>query len=426
MDNKKNQQTLSNFPPAATRNRLEFLLRNKVGIIVHLIRIIVKLGIAAALFLSHNPNALFLTVWLLVSEVFDQLSLLILHKKPRFKVGVEIFYVLNSLSVITAIAYFAKWALNDFYLVYLIHISSSTLAYGFRVGLLSFILAMISYSVLLWINNAPLEIYVRLPLLSVLVLRYAVSQRKYETASGTLNNVLSVEKSKQDFIAIASHNLRTPVAAIYGYIDILMRESSGALTNEQKTYIQRIKGNNQELEKLTEQLLQISILQVGKEVNLLKQPSQIEVIIHDVVDKFMVDAHTKGLTLNFEKQSGFMPLVDIDVEKIKSVLINLIDNALKYTEKGGITVTAEQDGDFVIVAVKDTGVGIAEEELPKIFTKFYRSGNILVYNKIGIGLGLYLGKQIIELHGGQMKVESKAGQGSTFSFSIPVAKQDSL
>ncbi|MCL4365678.1 HAMP domain-containing histidine kinase [Patescibacteria group bacterium] len=402
------------------------IIQNKIGIIVHLMRILVKIGISVVLFLSHNPSAFFLTVWLLMSEILDQISLLLLRKKPQFKIIVEIFYVLNSFVVISAVAYFAKWTLNDFYLVYLIHISSSTLAYGFRVGLFSFVLSMIGYSTLLVMNNAALETYIRLPLLSILVLRYAASQGKYEAASGTLNNVLTVEKSKQDFIAIASHNLRTPVAAIYGYIEVLMRGGAGPLNNDQKTYIQRIKGNNQELEKLTEQLLQIAILQVGKEVNLLKQPSQIEVVVHDVVDKFMAIASTKGLTLNFDKQSGFMPLVDIDVEKIKSVLVNLIDNALKYTEKGGVTVTVGQEGEFVVVAVKDTGIGITEEELPKIFTKFYRSGNILVYNRIGIGLGLYLGKQIIELHGGQMTVKSVAGQGSTFSFTIPVAKQDSI
>lgn len=418
MEEKKNRTEQPDF--------IVTIIQSKIGLIVHLMRVFIKVAIAAVLFLNHNPYALFLTIWLFISEMLDQSSLLVLKKRPHLKTVVGIFYVINSIVVISAVAYFAKWTLNDFYLVYLIHISSSTLAYGFRTGLFSFVLSMISYSALLVINNAALEIYIRLPLLSILVLRYAATQEKYESATGTLSNVLSIEKSKQDFIAIASHNLRTPVAAIYGYIEVLMRGATGPLNNDQKTYIQRIKGNNQELEKLTEQLLQISILQVGKEVNLLKQPSQIEVLIHDVVDKFMVDAHTKGLTLNFEKQSGFMPLVDIDVEKIKSVLINLIDNALKYTEKGGVTVTVRQEGDFVVVAVKDTGVGISEEELPKIFTKFYRSGNILVYNKIGIGLGLYLGKQIIELHGGKITIESSVGKGSSFSFTLPVIKQDIL
>lgn len=418
MEEKKNRTEQPDF--------IVTIIQSKIGLIVHLTRIFVKIGIAAALFLNHNPYALFLTIWLFISEVLDQFSLLVLRKKPHLKTAVGIFYVINSIVVISAIAYFAKWTLNDFYLVYLIHISSSTLAYGFRAGLFSFVLSMISYSALLVINNAALETYLRLPLLSILVLRYATSQEKYESATGTLSNVLSIEKSKQDFIAIASHNLRTPVAAIYGYIEVLMRGGTGPLNNDQKTYIQRIKGNNQELEKLTEQLLQISILQVGKEVNLLRQPSQIEVLIHDVVDTFMDIVHTKGLTLNFEKQSGFMPLVDIDVEKIKSVLINLIDNALKYTEKGGVTVTVRQEGDFVVVTVKDTGIGISEEELPKIFTKFYRSGNILVYNKIGIGLGLYLGKQIIELHGGEITIESTIGKGSSFSFTLPVIKQEIL
>lgn len=393
-------------------------------VIVYGIRILVKISISLVLILTNNPSALFLTVWLVISEALDQFSLLLVKTRPGIKGAVEIFYVVNSVTVISAIAWLGDWTLNDFYLVYLIHISSSTLAYGFKIGLLSFGLSLISYSALLFISSAPGEIYIRLPLLSVIVLRLMVSQKRFEAKSSALSNILSVEKSKKDFIAIASHNLRTPVAAIYGYIEVLIRGDTGSLSDAQKSFIQKIKANNQELEKLTEQLLQVSILEVGAEVNLLKQPSQLETIIQDLVENFKPLAQTKGLVIEFEKPASLLPTVNIDVEKIRSVMLNLIDNAIKYTDKGSITVSAQQLGDFVKVCVKDSGEGIAKEELPKIFTKFYRSGNILVYNKIGVGLGLYLGKQIIELHGGKIGVESTLGQGTTFTFTLPVAKQD--
>lgn len=406
------------------KNKQDIIQGNSM--IVHVIRILVKLGIAAVLLVSNNIYVFPLITWLFISEALDQLVLLFVRYKPQLKKAVEIFYILNSISVISGIAFFAGWSLNDFYLVYLIHISSSTLAYGVRIGLVSFTLSLISYSTLLFINNAPIEGYLRLPILSVIVLRLLMSQNRFEKASDTLTNILGIEKSKQDFIAIASHNLRTPVAAIYGYIDVLLRGDAGELNEKQTTFLQRIKSNNQELDKMTEQLLQISILEVGKEINLLKQPTQIEMVISDIVSNMLPVAQTKGLTLSFNKPEILLPLVSVDVEKIKGVILNLVDNAIKYTQKGGILVTSKQDGDFIHVSVKDSGVGIAQEELPKLFGKFYRSGNILVYNQVGVGLGLYLGKKIVGLLGGSITVESVLGQGSTFTLKLPIIKETSV
>ncbi len=396
------------------------------SVIVHVIRVLVKLGIAAVLLINNNIYAFPLIAWLFISEALDQLALLLVRYKPQLKKAVEIFYILNSIAVITGIAFFAGWSLNDFYLVYLIHISSSTLAYGVKIGLISFTLSLLSYSVLLFINNALFELYLRLPILSVIVLRLLMSENRFEKSSYTLANILGVEKSKQDFIAIASHNLRTPVAAIYGYIDVLLRGDAGTLNEKQTTFLQRIRSNNLELEKLTEQLLQISILEVGKELNLLKQPTQIEMVVSDIVNNMLPVAQTKALSLTFNKPEILLPLVSVDVEKIKGVILNLVDNAIKYTQKGGVLVTAKQDGNFIQVSVQDSGVGIAQDEMPKLFGKFYRSGNILVYNQIGVGLGLYLGKKIVELLGGKLLAESTLGEGSIFTMTLPIIKETSV
>ena len=253
-----------------------------------------------------------------------------------------------------------------------------------------------------------------------------MNQQWYEKIRDTLAYMMDVERSKQDFIGLASHNLRTPVAAIYGYIDLLLRGDVGQLTHEQTSFLEKIKGNNQELEKMTEQLLQISILEVNHEVNLMKQPTQIETIIEDAVVRYEPQAKSKSITLTFQKSTIPLPLTYIDVEKVKSVILNLIDNAIKYTEKGGVTVSANLVNDNIIVGIKDTGVGISPEDLPKVFNKFFRSGSILVYNQTGVGLGLYLGKKIIELHKGTVTVESVLNQGSTFTISLPVGKEDVL
>lgn len=422
-------ETMENKREHPANGELEifsFLQNNRVinFITVHAIRVLTKLCLISALYYRSSALRFPLTIYIIISEILDQGAIFLGIKLPQVKKYVAVFYVINSVVLISTIAFFAKWVTNDFYLVYLIHISSATIAYGFRIGLLSYILSILVYSVLLYKFQAPLESYIRLPILSILAIRLFVSEVFFEKLNRIVKDIISVNKAKQDFITIASHNLRTPVGAIYGYIELLIRGDAGNLTDQQTTYIQRIKRNNQELEKLTEQLLQISILEVDKEVNLQKQPSQIEVIIEDIVENFAFVAKAKGLDLTFNKLNGLLPLTDIDVEKIQSVVLNLLDNAIKYTEKGGILVTAKSDNNFISVSIQDSGIGISQEDIPKLFNKFFRSGNLLVYNQTGTGLGLYISKRIIELHGGRMTVDSIVGRGTTFTFTLPVIKKD--
>ncbi|MBI2021257.1 HAMP domain-containing histidine kinase [Candidatus Daviesbacteria bacterium] len=425
MDNsvdKHFQQTNNNRQ--ASKGEFKALSQFNLELVVHATRIIVKLGMIVAIYLNKSAFTAALITHVIASELLDQLAIFISRNHPQVKKWVPIFYVLNSITVISAVAYFNHWVLNDLYLVYIVHISSATLGYGLKIGIFSFLLSTITYGFLLYDSQAPLIAFIRLPLFSIFALRLFTSQYMYEKVNNFLNHVLSIEKSKQDFIAIASHNLRTPVAAIYGYIELLLRGDAGKLNDDQAVFVHRIRSNNQELEKLTEKLLQISILEVGEEVNLFKQPSQIEVVIQDVVSKFESVAKAKGVELKFEKQAGLVPLVNIDVEKITTVISNLIDNGLKYTEKGQVIIRAVQVEDFIEVSVEDTGTGISEQELPKIFNKFYHSGNILVYNQAGTGLGLYLGIQFIKLHGGDMRVESEVNKGSRFSFTLPIIKEE--
>lgn len=402
------------------------VIESKQELVVHAVRIAVKVGIIVALFIGDTSFKVPLSLYVLASEAFDQFLLLISKKFSVIKQVFPFTYSVNSVLLITIVAYFAKWSLNDFYLIYLVHISSQTVGFGVKPGLLSFILSIVSYGGLLLFIKADWSFFIRFPLISVLVLRLFISQYRYQKTTKFLENVLTVEKSKQDFIALASHNLRTPVSAIYGYLDLLFRGDAGKLSVEQSLFLQRIKGNNQELEKITEQLLQISILEVGNETHLLKQPSQIERVVQDVVDKLQPMAESKKIVIIFQKDSKLLPLVNIDVEKIRSVINNLIDNAIKYTEKGQIMVTSRQIDDFIEITVADTGIGIPKEDLPKLFNKFFRSGNVLVYNKIGIGLGLYISRQVVELHGGKVSVESEENVGTKFSFTLPIAKEEGI
>lgn len=425
----QNSQTMINSNPTNNLDKSEggdfkVLPLGNIEIIVHAIRILTKLAMIVAIYYGNVVSAIPLTVHIISSEILDQLAIYFSKIKPEFKKFVPIFYTINSLIVISAYMFFTGWIINDVYLIFIIHISSVTLGYGYKAGLISFLLSSSIYSSMLYRVDAPAILYLRIPIFSIFVLRLFTSQYMYEKTNNFLNHVLNIEKSKQDFIAIASHNLRTPVAAIYGYIELLLRGDAGNLNDDQALYIKRIRGNNQELEGLTEKLLQISIMEIGKEINLFKQPSQIEMIIEDMVAKYSSVAKSKKIELKFVRGQDLLPLVNIDIEKINVVVANLIDNALKYTEKGKIEITAYEDNDFVNVSVRDTGIGISSQDLPKIFNKFYRSGNILVYNQVGAGLGLYLGKQIIELHGGKILVDSIFGQGSTFRFSLPIIKEE--
>lgn len=393
------------------------------NLIVHATRIVVKLFLIGLFYYTATPYALELSIYVIASEVLDQLALQISRRIPSVKSYSELLYVVNSVLLISISMYLTGWIFTDYYLVYLIHISSATLAYGVRIGTVSAILAMEAYAFLLYTSHSPDIYYLRLPLLGIIILRILFAQHRFEKVNNIVNNVMNIEKTKQDFIAIASHNLRTPVAAIYGYIEILLRGDIGSINEKQRTYIQRLKENNRRLDQLTEQLLQISILEVGTEVNIMKQTTQIEIILGDLVEEFTPLAEAKKLELRYQKPIRLLPVIEVDVEKVKSVLMNLMDNAIKYTEKGSVTVSVAQKENVIVISIADTGVGIWKEEIPKIFSKFYRSGNILVYNKIGIGLGLYLGKKIIEQHGGKIAVTSEVNQGTTFTVELPIVTE---
>lgn len=418
---KKNQSEAKNHSKSNTSEQIAKFERKEVEFVIHAIRVLLKLAIVVALILSKSQHLYLLIVLLLVSELVNQVIFYLSKKKPSLKGRLQYVYIASSITAIAAVAHFANWALNDFYLVFLVHIASSTYIFGFVAGIASSIVSAMAYGLLLFSSQAPIWLYLRLPLLAMIILRLLLDRRRYEKIHQFLIYVLDVEKAKQDFIAIASHNLRTPVAAIRGYLEILTRGDEGDLNKSQLSIANKILSNNQELSKLTEQLLQISILETGEEANLLLQPSQINVVVKDVVDKMMPAAKEKGLKLVFKPKS-FLPMVNIDVQKIQAVMSNLVDNAVKYTEKGGVTVKTEKKDDFVIISVVDTGVGIPEKELPKIFNKFYRAGNILIYNKTGVGLGLFLGQRIVDLHGGKITVSSQRGKGSTFNVFLPIIK----
>ena len=227
-----------------------------------------------------------------------------------------------------------------------------------------------------------------------------------------------LDQLKIDFVSLVSHQLRTPISAIKGYLSSLLEEKTGALAEEQKLYIERAYASNERQLEIIESLLDISRIEKGK-IKLTPIEFSIVELAKESVDTFSKKAAEKGLQFQLMGPKEALPRIRADRERIREVLNNLLSNALKFTKEGSVTISLEKTETEIVVAVTDTGVGIPAEAMEKLFTKFYRVGQAPTIESEGIGLGLYIAKSLVELHGGKIWVESGVGKGSTFYFALP-------
>jgi signal transduction histidine kinase len=225
-------------------------------------------------------------------------------------------------------------------------------------------------------------------------------------------------KAKTEFLSIASHQLRTPLTAIIGYSSMLKEGDYGKLPGKASGAIGRVYDSSQRMIKLVNDFLSVSRLETGKTVLKPREVSLRE-LINQTIAELNFKAQEKKLYIKYE-QPKIDKIVKIDPEKLKEVISNLIDNSIHYTEKGGITVGANANSSKINIAVSDTGAGMTEEELAKIFESFSRgsAGNEL--NTQGSGLGLYIAKKFVEMHNGKIWAESEGkNKGSTFYIDLP-------
>ena len=232
-----------------------------------------------------------------------------------------------------------------------------------------------------------------------------------------------LDNAKSEFISIASHQLRTPLTAIKGYTSLLLEGSYGKIDNQIQDVMNKVYAANSRLIELVENLLSISRLESGR-MQYNYQLVQLAEIVNDTVGMFVVIAKKKGIDLQVAAPETPLPLLSLDAGKIREVVSNLIDNALKYTEAGSVTVTMEQvDDEKVRLSVKDTGIGIKKEDLEHIFLKFARSKETEKLYVGGTGLGLYVGRTFIEKHRGHLWAESEGhGHGAEFIFELPISR----
>jgi signal transduction histidine kinase len=235
-----------------------------------------------------------------------------------------------------------------------------------------------------------------------------------------INKLREVDKVKSEFMMIASHNLRTPLTIIDGYLDLAKSEN---LSSELSTILTNIETNSQRLKVFAEDLLIISSLEAGQTIFTLEN-TIVNDVLKPIADDFMEMSTDKKIEFTTKLEPELLEIRGSGIH-LRNAIYNLLDNAFKFTPEGGkVELKLAQIGETVQIAISDNGAGIAPNEIDKLFTKFHRGTSTLEYNYDGSGIGLYLTKLIITEHRGTIDVRSELGKGSVFTVTLPMKDQD--
>jgi len=227
----------------------------------------------------------------------------------------------------------------------------------------------------------------------------------------------AADRIKSAFLATMSHELRTPLNSIIGFTGIILQGIVGPLNDEQKKQLGMVRGSAQHLLSLINDVLDISKIEAGQ-LQITHEDFDLREALEKTVASVRPLAEKKGLTLSCTVSDG-IDMIPADRRRVEQVLLNLISNAVKFTEQGSVMVECKSDGDRVMISVTDTGIGIRPEDLDTIFQDFRQVDSGMTRKYEGTGLGLSISKRLVNLMGGQIQVESRWGSGSTFSFSLP-------
>lgn len=227
-----------------------------------------------------------------------------------------------------------------------------------------------------------------------------------------------LDKAKDEFISMASHQLRTPLTAIKGYLSMLLEGDAGEIRVSQYDFVNEAFQGANRMVGLINDLLNVSRMETGR---FFLEPIEVDFdkLITEEIKQLDKQAKEKKLYLKYEKK-GKVPKAEADETKIRQVVMNFVDNALYYTTEGGVTVTLEADKKDIVFKVTDTGIGVPKEQQKNLFTKFYRADNARHVRPDGTGLGIYLAKRVMDDHGGEVIFHSTEGKGSTFGFRLPI------
>ncbi|OGO40190.1 MAG: hypothetical protein A2Z04_08680 [Chloroflexi bacterium RBG_16_57_9] len=230
-----------------------------------------------------------------------------------------------------------------------------------------------------------------------------------------------LDRLKSEFVSMVSHELRTPLTNINGCIELMLSDDNEMNGDARRELLQVIGEQSARLTRLVKGILNVSRIE-SQRLHLHPELVDIEPLVQRIVRNLETTTTRHQFIL---PHPNYVPAVWADADRVEEILTNLIDNAIKYSPLGGkIVIDADCQGDTVILSVLDSGLGIPEEELDKIFEKFHRVDRGDARETYGHGLGLYIAKKLVEAHGGEIWVESTLGRGSKFSFSLPVASID--
>lgn len=247
---------------------------------------------------------------------------------------------------------------------------------------------------------------------NVLVDRFAAAERSYRE---DLTRVASLDRDRSAFLGALSHELRTPLNAILGFTDILLSEVDGPLDKDTRENLEMVRASGSHLRGLIDDILELSALESGQ-LRLSRAVVDVHAVAEDVVREATARIERKPITLSV---TGTSPTIaHVDERRIWQVLSNLVGNAIKFTERGTVSVDVRMEQGNAVLAVSDTGPGISPTEIDAIFHEYRQAGPEHARRK-GTGLGLFIAKRLVTMHGGTISVNSRLGRGSTFIVRVP-------
>ena len=230
-----------------------------------------------------------------------------------------------------------------------------------------------------------------------------------------MTDIMRQERERKNFLSMLAHDMKNPIVIGEGFLNRLLAEKAGPLSDKQKDYLLLIRDETSKLQRIVADFLEFSKFE-RKEYQPVRAPYNLEEALNRRIEAMRVVAEEKNLRLIFEYGQETLPIIYADAAMIDRVISNLLDNAVKYTEPGGaVTIRLENRPKEILVEVADTGIGILAEDLPCVFDAFCRIDK----KAEGSGLGLAVAKAVVKAHGGTIAVESRFGQGSVFRFTLP-------
>ena len=403
---------------------------------ISIIRFAIKIfGLYYLIYLNYPAIQIIIYTALVgFAEGYEILATYVSHRKPEMQSSLYTVVAVLNAALFVGVLLITRLYVSEFALLGFVIILSSSIPGGFWAGLFAGTSMGLFYFLTGLYLHAPPILFQKIPffivigLLSGIVTEQRLSAiRDRDEAIEKSTRQKEVNRLKNEFIAIASHNLRTPLTTLKGYLDVFISGNGDAMGKEQRTSMyENMQINLQRLHHLIEDLLNVVTLE-NEEYHLVTVQTDIFDVIKRVIEEMRLPAKQKKVTLEVIKSEKPLPLISIDPKRISEALSNLVDNAIKFSKEGGnVTITAKQEGSQVVVMVKDRGVGIEEEVQKTLFQKFHRGTDVLTYDYEGVGLGLYIAKLIVEAHGGKISFESVREKGSTFYFSIPLATVEKL